>query len=278
MSCPSCQQPFYARDIRQLYCSSHCRSVAFRDQVARVTPLTWGSGPLPKPMPWPYREVPVAIVTHPKRLAWANSLAEETNAEAVCLDNNNLGCEVNHLRAWEWLAGGSCPWSVVLEDDAVPVPFFRRQLHSMLRVAPTPIVSLYLGRSRPPHWQSSISRAVAQTQEKDACFLSSQDLLHGVGYAVHTSLIPELLLCVTPLARTMPIDEAVSAWARKRDHQISHCWPSLVDHRDEGTLIAHPDGQPRNEPRKAWYADGREVWEPTVGEIPPPVIQQKEKS
>jgi len=229
---------------------------------------TWRPGPLPTPMPWKYHEVPVAIVTHSKRYHWATEMALETGAEAVCLDNTDLGCEVNHLRAWEWLGGGSCPWSVVLEDDALPVPKFRLQLHSMLQVAPTPIVGLYLGQSRPPHWQPSVARAIAQTREVDACFLRSRDLLHGVGYAIRTSLIPDLLNYVPNLIRSnIPIDEAISAWARSRALGISHTWPSLVDHRDEKTLITHHDGQPRTEPRKAWCADWRERWEPTLGEI-----------
>ena len=230
--------------------------------------LAWRPKPLPAPMPWKYHEVPVAIVTHPTRYQWATEMTLETGAEAICLDNISLGCEVNHLRAWEWLGGGSCPWSVVLEDDALPVPKFRLQLHSMLQVAPTPIVGLYLGQSRPPHWQPSIARAIAQTREADACFLRSRDLLHGVGYAIRTDLIPDLLEHVPHLIRAnIPIDEAISIWARDRALGISHTWPSLVDHRDEVTLISHRDGQPRTEPRKAWHADWRERWEPTLGEI-----------
>ena len=230
--------------------------------------LAWRPKPLPAPMPWKYHEVPVAIVTHSTRYQWATEMALETGAEAICLDNTDLGCEVNHLRAWEWLGGGSCPWSVVLEDDALPIPKFRLQLHSALQVAPTPIVGLYLGQSRPPHWQPSIARAIAQTREADACFLRSRDLLHGVGYAIRTDLIPDLLDYVPHLIRAnIPIDEAISAWARDRALGISHTWPSLVDHRDEKTLITHHDGQPRTEPRKAWCADWRERWEPTLGEI-----------
>ena len=264
MSCPSCKEPFYARDIRQTYCSARCRSQAFLESTR---PPSWDPGPLPKPMPWGYKEVPLAVVTHPKRIAWANSLAEAVNAEAVIVDKHSWGCETTHLRALEWLGSGTCPWSVVLEDDAVPIPFFRRQLHAMLRVAPTPIVSLYLGRSRPPHWQSSISQTLAAVREKDACFLRCRDLLHAVGYAVHTSLIPEMLVSI---GRTTPIDEGISAWAREQGHEISMSWPSLVDHRDKGSLITHQDGQDRTEPRKAWYADSREVWEPTQAEIPVP--------
>lgn len=195
-----------------------------------------------------------------------------TNAEAVVVDDRNYGCEVNHLRAWEWLAGGNCPWSVVIEDDAVPVERFRYQLHAALRVAPTPIVSLYLGRVRPPHWQTSVAQTIGKTRLEDACFLTGSSLLHGVGYAIRTNLLPQFLQEMPEIIRLYPIDEAVTFWARQHNYRISYTWPSLVDHRDESSLVNHRDGKPRKSGRVAWCADWREQWSPTVCEIVDPDI------
>lgn len=278
MSCPQCDQDFFARNVRQIYCSASCRVTACqkRTQSKKITDHNvrqsqhWLPDPIPAPPPWRFHEVPVAIVAHPHRHHHLDELVAATTAEAVILDNQDFGCEVNHLRAWEWLAGGNCPWSVVIEDDALPVQRFRFQLHAALKVAPTPIVSLYLGRSRPPHWQESIAQSVGKTRLEDACFLTASALLHGVGYAIRTALIPDLLASLPGMIKDTPIDEAISSWARQRDYGISYTWPSLLDHRDEGTLIDHPDGHPRTKPRKAWCADWRERWESTTVEIPTP--------
>ena len=76
-----------------------------------------------------------------------------------------------------------------------------------------------------------------------------------------------LLANLPGTVKDTPIDEAISSWARQRDYGISYTWPSLLDHRDEGTLVEHRDGQPRAEPRTAWCADWRESWESTTVEI-----------
>lgn len=286
--CLHCEEPFYAEDPRQMYCKASCRVLAYRqrrkvlayEKVAereRWQAQHWLPDPLPDPPPWRFHEVPVVIVAHPNRASRLDELSHQTNAEAVAMDDRNYGCEVNHLRAWEWLAGGNCPWSVVIEDDAVPVERFRYQLHAALKVAPTPIVSLYLGRTRPPHWQSSVAQAVGRTKLQDACFLTAPALLHGVGYAIRTSLLRSLLKEVPDIARTYPIDEAITIWAQNNHHAISYTWPSLVDHRDEPSLINHKDGQPRRTGRTAWCADWRERWEPTRGEIVDPALLFRKK-
>ena len=238
----------------------------------------WEPDLAPAPMPWRFHEVPVAVVAHPDRSQHLDELALSVTAEAVVIDDNKYGCEINHLRAWDWLSGGNCPWSVVIEDDALPVERFRHQLHAALKVAPTPIVSLYLGRTRTPHWQQSVSQAIGRTQLQDACFLAAPALLHGVGYAIRTALIPDLLFSLPCMVKDLPIDEAITTWAKRRNHAISYTWPSLVDHRDEPSLVNHRDGQPRRSGRKAWHADWREKWEPTLGEIaqPEPLTHRKE--
>lgn len=292
-TCQHCAQPFTRADSRQVYCTGTCRNranhrrarQAKREQAQqklieehRQAVAHWSPDPLPAPMPWPPHEVPVMVVAHPQRLEQARHLAQETTAEAIAVDDGPFGCEVNHLRAWEWLGSGRSPWSVVLEDDAVPVPRFRYQLHAALKVAPTPIVSLYLGRTRPPHWQSSIAAAVGHTRLQDACFLTAPALLHGVGYAIRTSLIPDLLARVPKLARSLPIDEAITVWARLAGHRISYTWPSLVDHHDGPSLINHRDGQPRRSGRVAWCADWREQWTPTTHEIAEPTHFRHEEA
>lgn len=283
--CLSCRGPMPGSAAsRQKYCREACRTKAYRDRLRNgyVPPSRTPNAPelirldSPEdPPPWPHWEVPIAIVAHHSRRDRVDDLAESVFAEAVVMDQppDTVGHFVNHLRAWSWLAGGNCPWSVVIEDDAVPLPAsrgaegFRRQLHAALAAAPGPVVSLYLGRSRPPQWQSTIARTVDRT---DACFLASTHLLHGVGYAIRTELIPDMLQCITPLQQTLPIDEAVSLWCRAREHQILYTWPSLVDHLDGPTLIPDRVGE-YDLPRRAWRHGYREgEWTSSVATLPTP--------
>jgi hypothetical protein len=168
-----------------------------------------------------------------------------------------------------------------LEDDALPVKDFRTQLDAVLRAAPTPLVSLYLGRSRPPHWQSSIARVIT----RDEHFLTGTELLHHVAVAIRTPLIPGMLNFIR--ADTdyqngrLPIDEAVGRWARAASVTVSYAHPSIVnhDHTLDTVITKHVSqhradrGQrSRQEMRKAWAFGSRQQWQPTIAAIPEPVF------
>jgi hypothetical protein len=204
--------------------------------------------------------IPLAIVAHPLRIKMARALADQVSAEAIVVDSDGEGAGVNHLGAWRWLQNSRGYWGVVLEDDAVPVDDFRDQLDRALAVAPTPIVSLYLGRGRPPKYQDAIARVIAPLYS-DPHWLVAAHLFHGVGYAVRHDLIESLLKGVEPLLDDLPIDDAISVWAQQSKHHISYTRPSLVNHRDLATLITQRvDGEPRTEMRVAWLCDSREWW------------------
>ncbi|ORV20950.1 hypothetical protein AWB98_01230 [Mycolicibacterium conceptionense] len=200
----------------------------------------------------------VGIVAHTARFANAEALSRTTDADFVNYDTGVRGCEGNHRDALERLHRNArgAQWLVILEDDAVPVTGFRDQLDAALITAPAPIVSLYLGRSRPPQWQPRISDAIEKADANDASWILSGHLLHAVGYAVRTELAPSLLGHVTDL----PIDQSISVWARHQGHQVAYSWPSLVQHQDGPTLISHRDGQPRPPGRIAHRTGTRETW------------------
>jgi GR25 family glycosyltransferase involved in LPS biosynthesis len=192
--------------------------------------------------------IPIAIVAHPRRNRMANMLANQVGAEAIVWDVGEIGAASNHLQAWEYLAGTGAEWGVVLEDDVIPCRDFYRNLAKAIEVSPLPILSLYLGRGRPPQWQQSVSRAITQ----DVSFITAPVLLSAQGYAMRTELLADhkrVGLFATRIRR--PIDEAISYWAtkkRKREgDKFAYCRFSLVDHWDGPTLIEdHGDGRGRN--------------------------------
>lgn len=195
----------------------------------------------------------------------AHELAAAVGATFMSIDDGALGAEGNHRRVWHELAKQDTDWSVVLEDDAVPVSDFNDQLAMALAAAPTPVVSLYLGRQRPPQFQTLIKQAT-ETADDDTCWLTSTHMLHAVGVAIRTELVPSLIGSVSNL----PADQHIGVWARRVRHQIAYSWPSLVDHSDVPTLVNHPDGADREPGRTAWRVGSRPHWTSKSVPLSPP--------
>jgi GR25 family glycosyltransferase involved in LPS biosynthesis len=194
-----------------------------------------------------------AVVGHTSRQSQAEALAQTLNA-TLSLDDGTLGEGINHDRAWVAATTQDSDWSVVLEDDAVPIHDFQVQLAEALANAPAPIVSAYLGTSRPPQYQRRIQQALA----RDTHWILSNELLHHVAVAIRTNLVGQMLTAVE--CSTLPADYRIGSWARQCDYPIAYTNPSLVDHADGPTVIIHQDGQPRHAPRKAWQVGTRTRW------------------
>ncbi|AON96985.1 glucosyltransferase [Mycobacterium phage Tonenili] len=215
----------------------------------------------------------IAVVACQSRQRRAENLAQAVGAEFVAVDDGTLGPGANHDVAWRWLDDSGGEWSVVLEDDAIPVAGFRGQLAAVLKAAPSPIVSLYLGRSRPPHWQLSIMQVI----NCDEHFLLGSTLLHHVAVAIKTDLIFDML---AERDRHLPVDESIGTWARGREIPVAYAHPSIVDHehRLPTTILERTSGYAgetgrrgsSREVRKAWTLGSRKVWGSTTRQIPNP--------
>ena len=203
-------------------------------------------------------QVVIGVVAHESRRPQAMRLIEQVGAVDYNVDDGTLGCNGNHYEVLTQLRENNpkADWFCILEDDAQPIPDFERQLHAALKEAPSLIVSLYLGTSNPIHWQDAIRRSVAVAE----AWIVGTHLIHGVGYCIHADLIDELIENLDPHSRR-PIDEQISAWTAPNHILVGYTNPSLVDHEDGPSCIEkHPDGAPRNKPRKAWNYGGRTNW------------------
>lgn len=227
----------------------------------------------------------IAIVTHPARRKWAHQLSKQTGGRIV-LDSLYLGAKANHLQAWQYLAGlpsEQTDWGVVIEDDVTLCEDFADNLASAIEHAPGPVLSLYLGRGRPPRYQERIASAITQ----QVSFITADVLFSAQGYALPLSWFN--VKVIEQIADIdLPIDEAITHWVRSWCGKVAYPRYSLVDHRDGPTLIDdHGDGQPRNgttalcvencdpsgarlpEIRKAWLMAGHNTpWD--LGSIPLP--------
>ena len=198
----------------------------------------------------------VGVVAHTLRADQARQLAKTVNANFLSIDDGSLGCDDNHEAVQAHLAALTSTWSVILEDDAQPVPGFRQQLVEALPLSPSPIVSMYLGKCRPPWAQRHVQSAIEAADLENADWIIGTHLLHGVGYAIRTELLPSLMHYPTPL----PVDQHITRWAQAFGHTIAYTWPSLVDHKDQPTIVNHPDGHPRPPGRVAWKTSPHESW------------------
>src|SRR5262245_3025519 len=198
----------------------------------------------------------IGVVAHEARRRMALELAEATHAKVISIDGGTRKCGGNHRHVWTQLAQSGQAWLCVLEDDAVPVVGFLEQFEAALTCAPEPIVSLYLGRDRPPQYQKAIERAIERADaDPEVCWIVAPRLYQAVGVAMVAELVADM---VTYTARKayFPIDDAIASWALRNSYRVAHTWPSLVEHRD-GPSVAHtfrPAG------RVAWRTGVRDAW------------------
>lgn len=203
-----------------------------------------------------------AVVGHEQRLLAATTLAHQLGG-LVTIDDGTHGAAVNHLKAWDITACTAdtmdC-WCGVMEDDAVPVPGFAEQAEQALTQSPEPIVSLYLGRTRPRRWQERIAPAIATADITGSHWLVSTHILHAVAVAMRIELRDDWLDFAH--TSTLPIDERLTAWCLARSHKVAYTLPSLVDHADGPTLVQHTNDGGTTGPRVAWRTGIRDQWTP----------------
>ena len=206
----------------------------------------------------------LGVVAHTSRCAQALLLQDRADAARLFIDDGTLGCERNHHRVWEWLAGETTEWAVVLEDDAIITDSFRQQLDMVLTAAPTPIVSLYRGHNvNNRAFETNGLLATGRADTENAHWVTAPHLLHAVGVAIRTELVPDMLTHIGPLPDKFPIDERISHWAKTVKQQISYCHPSIVDHADGATAILthhRRDKLPRPQGRVAYQYGTRDTW------------------
>jgi hypothetical protein len=207
----------------------------------------------------------IGVVAHQARIRQADKLVKDLKADAISVDRGNLGPQINHCKTWAKLARVTADdeYAVVLEDDSLPCKDFRTEAGFALRAAArsdVSIASFYLGRQRPIAWQDRVAQAVARAKTEGAAWIVGDAVLHGVAVVLRGNMIRPVLDFLTAMDRMLPIDEALTSFARRNYIECWYTWPSIVEHADTPTLIAHPDGEKREPGRVAWQFGTRFVW------------------
>lgn len=187
----------------------------------------------------------VAVVAHVARTEQAKRLADDLGAE-LFMDDGSLGEWANHRRALAWGAerdGHLC----VMQDDALPIPDFTRHAERAIAERPDDMLGLYVGKG--PLSVKSVEWAVHKADTAGAAWITYKRLGWGVAMIVPCHTIPALLDWCDD--RDTPYDIRIGrAWQHTQGRPVHHCWPSLVDHRDEPSVIEGRN--PRKPGRVAW--------------------------
>ena len=200
----------------------------------------------------------IGVVAHETRSTMAQALADATCAQVLSIDDGYRQCGGNHRYVWTRLLA-ECPhrWLCALEDDAVLVDGFLDQLEAALAAAPEPVVSLYLGRQRPPQYQDAIRIATEKAEaDPDVCWIVAPRLYQAVGVVIYRDLVADMVEHTRRKA-FFPIDDGIASWARRHQYRVAHTWPSLIDHLD-GPSVAHTHRRPPG--RVAWRTGVRDAW------------------
>lgn len=193
-------------------------------------------------------QVRFVVVGHHSRRQHAEALASHIDAHLV-IDEDNHGANWNHRRALEWASTQPCR-VVVLEDDALPVPWFINKVIPWLNDKHDDMISFYLGTGRPPQYQAQIAERLIAADRTRADYIILPQLIHGVCYSVPPQHLPRVL---ERWDSNKPADFALGdAWGAP---VVYPCW-SLVDHADGEPVERHPDQIPRTERRRAWRLHG----------------------
>lgn len=215
--------------------------------------------------------VSVVVMAHPSRrrmvdqlLGWLDRPAE------VVWDRHGDRWETGR-RAW-LAVDPSADFGLVIQDDAVACRDLVAGVERALTFLPEPgtaLLGLYCGKVA--SFREKIRLLVAQAT-CETSWLTMSQLHWGVGIAMPTKLIEDMVAWCDQRSEVPNYDKRISRWCQYRGLTVWYPWPSLVDHR---RVRENPSLVPgRNGDRRAHRFLGADVsaldqrWDGAVVGIP----------
>jgi hypothetical protein len=192
------------------------------------------------------------VVAHSSRFDMAVDLGYQLDAD-ISVDTGDMGSNVNHDVAWRMAYRGKEEWSAVVEDDVDLIPNFHKHVQGALNHIPSPgILSLYAGYPRPA--KDRVKKAIDTALTEGKSFIRHNSLLWGLAVIMPSRLVPSMLDLVSR-ANHLEYDQRFTYWTTRKRIPVYYTVPSLVEHRDEPSLIWND-----RPPRKAWVFGQPESW------------------
>jgi hypothetical protein len=187
----------------------------------------------------------MAVMAHPSREKLVEVLSDRLDRDhTVVWDQRNDRWHTGSRAQLAWrTVDPDATHHLVVQDDAVVPRHLGAGIERALGYAPEgAALSLYLGRVRP--FAGRIERAVAaaDAQELPVSWFVMRELNWGVGVVLPTRFIDRM---VHEQARVnvLEYDRRMSRWLVRHRIPVWYTWPSLVDHRDGPSLVAHGEGR-----------------------------------
>jgi hypothetical protein len=213
----------------------------------------------------------VKIMAHKKRARHIPGLLERLGlTEADVIWDRRSDRWDTGRRAWE-AVDQTADFGCVLQDDAlVPLDFIAGMEKALTYLPERALVSPYTGTRRPS--ASRVERAVKEARKADVSWIRMPSLNWGVGIIAPTDIINRMLPWCDK--QTYPnYDRRIGRYAIDMLRLPTYCtWPSLVDHRDDASLVGHGQG------RKAHQFLGEDVsalsvnWDSTYVDLSPKTV------
>jgi hypothetical protein len=184
----------------------------------------------------------VKIMAHKKRARHIPHLLEQLGLtdDDVIWDRKNDRWDTGR-RAWE-AVDQSADFGCVLQDDSIVAKDFIAGMEKALLYLPEKaLVSPYIGTRRPA--ASRVERAVNQARQEKVSWVRMPSLNWGVGIIAPTDIINKMLPWCDK-QQYPNYDRRIGRYAIDVLGIPTWCtWPSLVDHRDDDSLVGHGQGR-----------------------------------
>jgi hypothetical protein len=213
----------------------------------------------------------VKIMAHKKRARHIPGLLERLGLtdKDVIWDRRSDRWDTGR-RAWE-AVDQTADFGCVLQDDAlVPLDFIAGMEKALTYLPERALVSPYTGTRRPS--ASRVERAVIEACKAGVSWIRMPSLNWGVGIIAPTDIIDRMLPWCDK-QQYPNYDRRIGRYAIDVLGIPTWCtWPSLVDHRDDDSLVGHGQG------RKAHQFLGEDVsalsvkWDSSYVDLSPKMV------
>jgi hypothetical protein len=189
------------------------------------------------------------IWAHPARQKWAEELQDSLDAFVPIVYDTNPVPSKDPQQRWavcrrvlELAASDGAEYVGWLQDDAIVCRDYTAAVSKALDAAGSPILlSPYCGAGRPN--QLNVRRALRHAEMEGTPWLSTTSLNWGVSVIFPTRLVEDVLREGSKSKfRYSPSDYRIGVVLRDYVRPKMRSWylhPSLVQHRDEGSLVGH---------------------------------------